>query len=134
MKIVFDTNVLLSGIFTAGACEVLLDLCLSSDDVTLVISDYILEEFTRHAADKFRAPAEKIAAVAAALRQRCVIVQPQLPPADACDDPDDLPVLGTAIAGKADCLVTGDSQLLGLREFQGIAILSPRALYERLSR
>lgn len=45
MKAVFDTNVLLSASFTPGVCEVLLDICLTSDDVTIVVSDHILAEF-----------------------------------------------------------------------------------------
>jgi predicted nucleic acid-binding protein len=47
-------------------------------------------------------------------------------------DADDLPVLGAAIAGQADCLITGDSELLNLGSFRSIAILSPRAFYDRL--
>ena len=53
-------------------------------------------------------------------------------PADACRDPDDLPIRGTLLAARVDCLVTGDEDLLALREFRGIPILSPRAFYERL--
>jgi predicted nucleic acid-binding protein len=50
--------------------------------------------------------------------------------ADACRDPDDLPVLGTSVAGQADYLVTGDQDLLTLRSFHGVAIVSPREFYE----
>jgi predicted nucleic acid-binding protein len=49
----------------------------------------------------------------------------------SCRDPDDLPVLGTAVAGNANVLVTGDDDLLTLREFQGMAILSPREFHDR---
>src|SRR5262245_38277955 len=40
-------------------------------------------------------------------------------------DPDDLIVLGCAVGGRADLIVTGDRDLLVLAEFQGIAILPP---------
>ena len=53
-------------------------------------------------------------------------------PADACRDADDLPVLGAVLAAKADCLVTGDNDLLVLREFSGCPILSPREYWQRL--
>ena len=46
--------------------------------------------------------------------------------------PADLPVLGTVLAAKADCLVTGDNDLLALGEFSGHAILSPRAFWQLL--
>ena len=132
MKVVFDTNVLLSAIFTPGVCEVLLDLCLTSNDVTVVTSPYILDEFLSHAADKLHAPAQKVESAVSQLRQRCVLVEPAAVPAQAFDDPDDLPVLGTAVAGHADVLVTGDQQLLGLGAYQGVAILSPRVFFDRL--
>jgi predicted nucleic acid-binding protein len=41
-------------------------------------------------------------------------------------------VLGTAVAGQADYLVTGDKQLLELGNYQGIPILSPREFYDRV--
>lgn len=41
------------------------------------------------------------------------------------DDEDDL-VLATAVAAKADYLVTGDKYLLRIGEFRGIPIVSPR--------
>jgi len=47
-------------------------------------------------------------------------------------DKDDLPVLGTAIAGSVAALVTGDQELLALGLFRGVAILSPRDFYGRL--
>lgn len=44
-----------------------------------------------------------------------------------CRDPDDDKLLETAIMGEADCLVTGDSDLLDMSPFQGIPILTPTA-------
>ena len=40
-------------------------------------------------------------------------------------DPDDDKLLETALMGAADCLVTGDRDLLGMSPFQNIPILSP---------
>jgi hypothetical protein len=42
-----------------------------------------------------------------------------------CRDPDDNKLLEIAIAGRADCLVTGDQDLLVLDPFHGIPILTP---------
>lgn len=44
----------------------------------------------------------------------------------ACRDPDDDKFLETAIRGAADCIVTGDQDLLALDPFEGVAILRPR--------
>jgi len=48
----------------------------------------------------------------------------------AARDPKDVVVLGTAVAGRADLIVSGDQDLLVLRRFRGIPILDPRAALE----
>ncbi|MDA8424840.1 MAG: putative toxin-antitoxin system toxin component, PIN family [Treponema sp.] len=44
----------------------------------------------------------------------------------ACRDPDDDYLLEIAIAGKADCIITGDDDLKALDPFQGIRIVGYR--------
>ena len=51
-----------------------------------------------------------------------------------CRDKSDDVVLATAVTGKADLIVTGDDDLLVLKEFRGIRILSPRGFLELLDR
>ena len=51
---------------------------------------------------------------------------------DACRDKDDLPLLGLAQAASADCIVTGDKDLLVLERFGSIPIYSPRAFADSL--
>ncbi len=132
MRIVLDTNVLLSGIFTQGLCEALLDVCLGDTQHSVVLSRHILSEFDRHARDKFGAPAAEVHRALEYLRSQVEMIHPVDVPAGIVRDADDLPVLGTALAAKADCLITGDSELLRLKEFQGVKILSPRAAYNHL--
>ncbi len=132
MKIVLDTNVLLSGIFGRGLCESLLDAVLGSEKWTVVLSEHILREFADHAADKFGAPPDEIRQTVAFLRTQVQLVEPLPLPPNSCRDADDLPVLGTALAAGADCLITGDKDLLDLREFRGVPILPPRAIFGRI--
>lgn len=49
-----------------------------------------------------------------------------------CRDPDDDMLLETALMGDADCLVTGDRDLLEMTPFQGIPILTPTEILDRL--
>ena len=134
MKVVRDTNVLPSAIFLPRVCEVLYDRCIVLDTVEIVLSEYILGEFQEHAAGKFKAPPDRARAAVAAVRDPCVVVEPISVPHDACSDPDDLRVLGTALAGQANCLVTGDRALQDLGTYPSVAILSPCAFYDRLRR
>jgi putative PIN family toxin of toxin-antitoxin system len=50
-----------------------------------------------------------------------------------CRDPMDDVFLAVALAGQADALVTGDSDLLSLNSFQGIPILTPTQFLARLA-
>jgi predicted nucleic acid-binding protein len=43
-----------------------------------------------------------------------------------CRDPNDNHILELAVSGKADVIVTGDTDILVLHPFQGIAVLNPQ--------
>lgn len=51
-----------------------------------------------------------------------------------CRDPDDNVVLAAASEGKCEYLVTGDKDLLVLREFQGVQIIRPRDFMDMMER
>jgi putative PIN family toxin of toxin-antitoxin system len=57
------------------------------------------------------------------------IVNP--PPIRACRDPRDDKFLEVAVHGRADLILSGDTDLLTLHPFQGIAILSPADYLEQ---
>ncbi len=130
MRVVLDTNVLLAGIATHGICEGLLAICFR--DHSVVLSEHILGELSEHYVGKFKATDQQAALVADTLRKHSEIVAPAAIPQSTCGDADDLPVLGTAVAGQADYLITGDKQLLELGNYQGLPILSPREFYDRV--
>ena len=130
MKVVLDTNVLVAAFATRGLCEAVPEVCLAGHD--LVLSEPILKELRRHLRGKLKVPRPQAQTVVAFLREHAAVVAPAKVPADACRDRTDLAVLGTALAAEADCLVTGNRDLLDLREFRGTAILSPRAFHDRL--
>ncbi|MFP4107296.1 MAG: putative toxin-antitoxin system toxin component, PIN family [Phycisphaerae bacterium] len=128
-----DTNVLLSAVFFPGVCESLLARCLISPSITIVLSEHILQEFTRHGTGKLNGSPERVDAAVHEFRKCCEIVTPASVSPEAFQDPDDLPVLGTAVTGRADLLVTGDRQLLALDRFESIPIVSPKDLQDQLA-
>ena len=50
-----------------------------------------------------------------------------------CRDPDDDKLLETALMGQAECLVTGDRDLLVMSPFHGVPILTPGRFLDRLA-
>ena len=130
MRVVLDTNVLLAAFGTRGLCDALFTVCLEGHQ--LVASEHINGELRLHLTRAFRVPARQADEIAAFVRELSEVVSPARVIALACRDPDDLPVLGTAVAGRADVLVTGDRDLLELKRHGGIPIVTPRECYERL--
>ncbi len=124
MRIVFDTNVLFSAFLTHGACAGLYEECLQR--ATIVVSPEILDEFEEKLVTKARLSAAEAREVIHAVRADADVVASATLPEPICRDPDDDLILAAALAARADAIVTGDKDLLVLKEFKGIPILTPR--------
>ncbi|HSN83719.1 MAG TPA: PIN domain-containing protein, partial [Polyangiales bacterium] len=59
------------------------------------------------------------------------IVEPAPIREDACSDKDDLKFLACALAGSADCVVSGDRALLRASGCEGIEVMTPREFQAR---
>ena len=123
MRIVIDTNFLISAFIRDGVCRRLLEHFVQSHIV--LMSEFILDEFSRTLSRKFGYDEEEINATLETLIPELHIVEPVAFEEQVCRDPDDDAILGTAVAGNADCIVTGDSDLLVLERFEGVDIVSP---------
>lgn len=132
MRVVFDSNVLIAAFATHGLCHSLFELCLGAHQI--VASDLILHEVDRKMRLKLKAPASVVRETVDFLKAHCLMERPVPVPAETCRDPEDLPILGLAAAARADCLVSGDADLLVLKRYHETDILSPRQLYDRLRR
>jgi len=123
MKVLLDTNVLIAAFITQGVCSDLLEHCLRRHEI--VLSEFILDELRNNLLDKFKFERTEVETVEKLLRSRSTIYQPVLLTRPVCRDADDDSILGTAVAGHATCIITGDKHLLVIKEYQGIAILKP---------
>jgi len=128
MRVVIDANVLIAAYAARGLCEATVELCVSSDDIILTheIVDDVVEKLIR----KIKIPEANASAIGSYLKNNASIVQAAKIPASACRDPDDLNILGAAIAGRADYILSGDDDLLSLGIYEGIPIVSPRQYWE----
>lgn len=126
MRVVLDSNVLVSALATRGLCEDVLRLVLAEHE--LVTTGPIIQEVTRVLARKFRVPRTTVEEIGAFLGQYAATAGGEAASRVAVRDPDDEIVLGAAIAAEADVLVTGDRDLLEVRQrVIEIRILDPRA-------
>jgi len=126
MKAVFDTNVLVAAFVTEGVCAKLLGRARRRQ-LNLVISPFILKEFENVLLKKFSASKEQIRTAAKLISEAAQIVSHASMVSGICRDPDDDQILSCALSAVAEYLVTGDFDLLELKEFHGIRILTPGA-------
>lgn len=124
MRVVVDTNVLIAALISRGLCHELLEHC--SLNHTLVLSDFILAEAAVKLVEKFKYSSEVAYEAVELFRSRAEIVMPADLSAPVCRDADDDNILAAALSGNCDCIITGDNDLLILKEFNGIKIFSPR--------
>jgi len=130
MKIVLDANVIVAAFASHGLCESIVELCLHSHEILLC--DELLEETLRNLHQKIGLPSSIVEDIGGLLREHSSIRSPVPLAPDICRDPDDIKILGLAVSANADCIVTGDKDLLILEEFQGIPILTPRSFSDIL--
>ena len=128
MKIVLDTNVLIAAFISHGTCHEVFEHLVQHH--TLISSEFILTEFLDKMEEKFHFNASDVHEARILLLERMTLVTPHQFAESISRDPDDDAVLGTATAGRCDCLLTGDKDLLVLNSFQNIPILRPDAFWE----
>jgi uncharacterized protein len=129
VRVVFDTNVLYSALTAKGFCEEVVDE--AAGVCTPVWSTPLQQELESLLARRHKiGPATRLALEAYA--DLCEFVTPARLRERVCRDKDDDVVLATALAGKANVVVTGDDDLLVLNAFRSVRILSPRQFLEVL--
>jgi uncharacterized protein len=131
MKVLLDSNVIIAAFATRGLCAELFEICLENHEI--ILSPQLLQEIETNLRKKIKLPAGHTGQIIDYLRQIATI-ETTTKPVDPkiCRDPDDIKVLELAAAAMPDCIVTGDSDLLVLKKFEGIPILSPREFWNYL--
>lgn len=131
MKVVIDTNVLVSGVFFGGLPGRILEAWRDSK-LTLLVSPGILDEYYRMGrllAGRYEGV--EVEPVLALLAVYAEVVDARDLPEGLCQDPDDDKFMACALAGDARIVVSGDKRLRSVSGWRGIAVLSPRAFVDR---
>ncbi|NJE03163.1 putative toxin-antitoxin system toxin component, PIN family [Thermococcus sp. MV11] len=122
MRILLDTNVLISAYFWNGRERALLWDCIRGIHEN-VISDYIIGEVKKVLGDKFGLPDDAVERYVLLLATFSTSV-PIGEVYHVSRDPKDNPIIATALSGKVDALITGDKDLLALRNEENVFCFS----------
>ena len=128
MKIIFDTNVLLSALLFSGFSTKVYDFCVARYNI--ITSGWLLDELEEKLSGKFKLSNEQVEETLNILSEKMAVIHPfnELP--DTCRDADDNNVLQLADYMNVDCIITGDKDLLVLGRYKEILILTPRQFYD----
>jgi putative PIN family toxin of toxin-antitoxin system len=124
VRIVIDTNVLVSGIFWGGIPKRVIEFWRDGH-VDLCVTQAVLQEYLRIIEKMGKHDPGLVQEWKDFLSEHALLVDPTVAIA-LCRDASDNRFLECAAAGRASFLVTGDDDLLSLRNLWTTSIVSPR--------
>lgn len=137
LRAVLDTNVYVRGtILSRGTPFEILEAWRRQAYI-LVVSEAIIAEIERvlcypRIRGRYTVSERDIERLVESLRADALVVPGDYEVSGVSSDPDDDKFLACALEAQADCIVTGDPDLLDLQRYQGIVILKPHEFLERL--
>jgi putative PIN family toxin of toxin-antitoxin system len=132
VKVVFDTNILVSAMLWRGTPYRCL-LAIRAGLAELTLSPPIIEEFRAVLNRKFAMTKEDSEENIAVVRESSILIEIPGTLHVIKDDPEDDKFVETALAAGAQWLVSGDKHLLRLGEYRGIKVISARTFLDMLA-
>ena len=137
MRVVLDTNVVVSALLWGGIPERLIELA-GEGSLECFTSEALLAELAGilgRAKFAARLKQKNLSAAEIVARYREIAETVEAAPIEetALRDPDDAAVLACALASRAEAIVSGDDDLRVLGSFQGIPVLSPTDCLRRIT-
>ena len=132
LKVVLDTNVLISAILFGGKPRQILEKAIRGE-IRLCLSEPILEELRGVLGrSKFGYSPEMIQFIFTELTGIADFVNPSETIDVVLEDSEDNRILECAVEAKANTIISGDSHLLKLNRYRNIEVLDAAAFLERL--
>lgn len=131
MRVVLDTNVIIAAFAARGLCAEIFEVCLAED--TIIISEHILSEVRENLLKKIHLHKDIVQNITKYLRDTAELFEPQQLDKSICRDKDDIKIIGAALNGNADFIITGDNDLLTLKRHKGVKIVTPREYWNFLA-
>ena len=132
MRVFLDTNVLVAAFATRGLCADVVRVVLAEHQ--LITAEVVLTELRAVLIRRITLPHATVEDILALLRDQDVVPKPPKPSDLPIRDPDDRWILASAMAGRADVLVTGDRDLLDVAGKAALPIVDPRGFWDLLSK
>lgn len=133
LRVVLDTNIIISAILFGGKPEKLIKLALAGK-INLLISYDIIAETVFILRNKFKWSNYQVREVDLMLRDTAILVAPLKRLSVVDEDDADNRILECALEGKADYIISGDKKhLLRLESFKGIPIISADIFLKRFT-
>ena len=124
MKLMFDTNVFVAAVLSSGACDEILDQAIH--DHELYTSAFVREEIKKVFRKKnFYPIAKPVDDLLEFIDQFFTLGRTASDVESVCRDPNDDQLLADAVLNRIDVLITGDKDILALKNHKGVHICSP---------
>jgi uncharacterized protein len=129
VKIVLDTNVILSSFLTEGIAHRIFNHCIINHKV--YVSDYILNELVRILTKKFLVNEKDLEEFINFIKSNLNLTIPDISIPEICRDKKDNQILQLSEYVSADIIISGDKDLLILKSYRKTKITSPRDFFNK---
>lgn len=130
VKVILDTNVVVSAFIFGGKPEKIFTLILNKQ-IQAYTSPALLSELFEILIKKFNFTKEKVSYLEGVMRNNFTITYSVIT-INIQKDKDDNRVLEAALESNSDYIITGDKELLGLKSFKEIKIVTPDEFLKEL--
>jgi uncharacterized protein len=131
MRVLLDTNVIVSAVTTRGLCADVFRAVLAEHE--LVTCPQVLYEVRHILSIKFSVPEHLISEYLELIEHDAIIAESEDFPSIPIKDKDDVKIVASAITARVQVLVTGDREVQNLKSIGKVKIMSPRAFWELLA-
>jgi len=132
MKVVLDTNVIISAIVFGGKPRIIFELIIVEKNLTGVISRSIIDELLGVLKVKFKYSHIQLIKIEKLIEENFIITHPQNIPKIIKEDSFDNQILAIADETPIDYIISGDNHLLNIKTYKNILIVTPHYFVNKI--
>jgi len=128
LRVVLDSNIIVSAILFGNIPDIILQKVYKKE-IQAVISDVILAELNDVLIKRFQIPNDKLKKLHRRMQANLELISPRII-INICRDPQDNKIIEAAVEGNCRYIITGDKDLLVLKEYKEIKIVTAKDFLE----